>query len=216
MEQLFFSAVGLGLAFSATPGAVNTESFRRGVARGFWPALLVQLGSLVGDMVWAAIALTGTTFLVRSTSLRLLLGVVGGLFLLRLALSALLQAKAGKLPDTRSVSVHRDFVTGTLFSITNPFALAFWLGIGAGITATVAHSGSASFGSFFAGFFLGALLWCVVSAAIIGWGRRHIGPAFFRWVNALCGATLGYFGLRLLWSTLRALRLLRFVRVFVG
>ena len=62
MDQLLLSALGLGLVFSATPGAVNTESLRRGVSQGFWPALLVQLGSPTGDLIWAAVALTGTAF----------------------------------------------------------------------------------------------------------------------------------------------------------
>lgn len=41
MVQTILPAVVLGLVFSATPGAVNTASLRRGITRGFWPALLV-------------------------------------------------------------------------------------------------------------------------------------------------------------------------------
>lgn len=48
MNESFLSTVGIGLAYCATPGAVNAEALRRGLARGFWPALLVQLGSLIG------------------------------------------------------------------------------------------------------------------------------------------------------------------------
>jgi len=85
VNSLFLSAVGLGIAYNAAPGAVNTEALRRGLARGFRPALLVQLGALIGDTTWAAFALTGTAFLVRNRSLRLVLGIAGACFLLRLA-----------------------------------------------------------------------------------------------------------------------------------
>src|SRR5436305_9274087 len=94
----FVTAFGLGIAYNAAPGAVNTESLRRGLARGFRPALLVQLGALIGDSTWAALALTGSAFLVQSRPARLLLGVVGACFLLRLAWRALQEAWSGGLP----------------------------------------------------------------------------------------------------------------------
>jgi hypothetical protein len=40
-------------------------------------------------------------------------------------------------------------------------------------------------------------------AALVGWGRRYAGARLFRWVNALCGVALGWFGLRVLWSTIQ-------------
>lgn len=215
MVGFFLSTVGLGLAFCAAPGAVNTESLRRGLARGFWPAFLVQLGSLVGDLLWAAVALTGTTFLVHNRSVRLLLGVMGACFLLRLAFSSLAQARSGGVSQMAGSPPRGAFLTGAFFSVTNPFAVAFWLGLGAGITAT-AHTGKGSVATFFAGFLVGALLWCLGSATAVAWGRRFVDTRLVRWINALCGVALGYFGLKLLWSSLRALRVLRLVRVLVG
>ncbi len=95
---LIVSAFGLGVAYNAAPGAVNTEAVRRGLARGYRPALLVQLGALIGDATWAALVLTGTAFLVQSRPLRLVLGVAGACFLLRLVWSALQEAWSGGLP----------------------------------------------------------------------------------------------------------------------
>jgi threonine/homoserine/homoserine lactone efflux protein len=56
---------------------------------------------------------------------------------------------------------------------------------------------------FFAGFFTGAVLWCIGIAGIIRWGRRWVRPSLFRWINALCGLALGYFGARVLWIALQ-------------
>lgn len=53
MSTLILSAILLGLAFCAPPGAVTAEAIRRGVARGFGAALGIELGSLIGDAVWA-------------------------------------------------------------------------------------------------------------------------------------------------------------------
>jgi chemosensory pili system protein ChpE len=214
MDQLFATMIGLGFAFSATPGAVNAESLRRGVARGFWPAFLVQLGALIGDTVWAAMALTGTAFVVRSPSLAVLLGVAGGCSLLRLAWRALRESWVGGMPEVRAGGIGGDFLTGAFFSLANPFALAFWLGIGGGMVATVT-SGNAIANSFVfvIGFVCGALVWCAGASAVIAWGRRLIRPTLIRWLNGICGALLGYFGVRLLWQTLRSLHVLRWLRL---
>jgi chemosensory pili system protein ChpE len=202
VNSLFLSAVGLGVAYNAAPGAVNTEALRRGLARGFRPALLVQLGALIGDATWAALALTGTAFLVHNRPVRLLLGVAGACFLLRLAWSALQEAWSGGLPRAHGRIARGDFATGAVFSLANPFALAFWTGIGAGFAVTDTTTAPVGrFALLFGGFVLGALLWCLCIPVVIGWGRRFVRPAVFRWINALCGLGLGYFGLTLFWHT---------------
>ncbi len=199
---LLVSAFGLGIAYNAAPGAVNTEAVRRGLARGFRPALLVQLGALIGDTTWAALALTGTAFLVQSRPLRLVLGVAGACFLLRLAWSALQEAWSGGLPRAHGRVARGDFVTGAVFSLANPFALAFWTGIGAGLASTDTNAAPAGrFALLLGGFVLGALLWCLCIPFAISWGRRFVRPALFRWINTLCGIGLCYFGLTLLWHT---------------
>ncbi len=202
VSSLFLSAVGLGIAYNAAPGAVNTEALRRGLARGFRPALLVQLGALIGDATWAAFALTGTAFLVHNRPLRLVLGIAGACFLMRLAWSALQEAWAGGLPRAHGRTWRGDFATGAIFSLANPFALAFWTGIGAGLAATDATTAPVGrFALLFGGFVLGALLWCLCIPCVIGWGRRFVRPAVFRCINALCGLSLGYFAVTLIWHT---------------
>ncbi len=214
MGQLFLSALGIGLAYCATPGAVNTEAIRRGLARGFWPALLVELGSLIGDTLWAAIALTGTAVLVQHRSIQLIVGIAGACLLLRLSASALKDAWRGAMPAAAEARSGGDFAVGAFFSLTNPTAVPFWVGVGGGVIATATgHPQAGTIPAFFGGFVAGAVLWCVAVAAVVAWGRRFVDRRFFRWVNGLSGTLLGYFGLRTLW---RALSLLRLGRVLLG
>jgi threonine/homoserine/homoserine lactone efflux protein len=198
---LFYSAVGLGLAYNAAPGAVNTETIRRGLQRGFGPALRVQLGALIGDTSWAVVAVSGAAVLVRWQTARALLGIAGSGFLLWLAAGALVLAIRGDTRAQPAAAARGDFATGAFFSLANPFALAFWLGVGGGITV---HGGSAA--GFLAGFVLGAFTWCCASAAVIGWGRRLVGDRLFRLVDLLCGLALAYYGISLLWGSLRLVR----------
>lgn len=90
--SLIATAIGLGLAYAAAPGAVNTEALRRGVTRGARPVLLIESGSLIGDSLWAILALTGVTLLTRYLAVQIVLGITGGFFLLRLAWLALFRS----------------------------------------------------------------------------------------------------------------------------
>lgn len=67
-------------------------------------------------------------------------------------------------------------------------------------------SGALSFdraATFLLFFLLGALAWGAGMAALVAWGRRFATPRVFRIIDALCGIALGYFGVRLLWTTIQ-------------
>ncbi|HBV00336.1 LysE family transporter, partial [Thalassospira lucentensis] len=59
MIELFVSAFALGFLFNAAPGAIFAESLRRGMVGGFAQAFAVQVGSLIGDLIWAVLGLLG-------------------------------------------------------------------------------------------------------------------------------------------------------------
>ncbi len=201
-NPLIATAIGLGMAYAAALGAVNTEALRRGVRWGARSALLVETGSLIGDSLWAVLALTGVTLLTRYLALQIALGITGGFFLLRLAWLALSEAYARRYASSESVSTTRaDFATGVVFGLANPVGLAFWSGLGSSVVASGVTGWQFVF--FFAGFFLGAVLWCLGISVVIRWGCRWIQPSMFRLINALCGLALGYFGIRVLWMTIQ-------------
>lgn len=200
--SLIATAIGLGFAYAAAPGAVNTEAIRRGATSSARSTLLVETGSLIGDSLWAILALTGVTLLARYLAVEVALGIVGGFFLLRLAWVALSEAFIRHHTSQGTVtSTRRDFATGVVFGLANPVGLAFWLGLGSSVVASGVSGWQFAF--FFSGFFLGAVLWCTFISAILHVGRRWIHPALFRWINVLCGLFLGYFGIRVLWITLQ-------------
>src|SRR5689334_14368797 len=97
--SLFFTSFILALAFCAPPGVITAETVRRGAARGFIPALFVQLGSLVGDTTWAIIALTGLAFLIQNNVAKIILSLIGILLMLKLAWGAIQDARHGKELD---------------------------------------------------------------------------------------------------------------------
>jgi threonine/homoserine/homoserine lactone efflux protein len=196
---LFFSSFLLAIAFCAPPGVVTAETVRRGAARGFFPALFVQLGSLVGDTTWAIIALTGLAFLVQNNLAKIILSLIGILLMLKLAWGAIQDAREAKeLAASNSHSHRGDFTNGAFLSLGNPMNIVFWSGLGTTVFASISgRPQPADFAIFFGGFLSGAVLWCFVMAGIVAWGRKFVTPTFFRWVNFACGIALGFFAIQL-------------------
>jgi len=196
---LFLSSFILAIAFCAPPGVITAETVRRGAARGFFPALFVQLGSLVGDTTWAIIALTGLAFVVQNNLAKVVLSLIGILLMLKLAWGAIQDAREGKELQTDPAHSHRgDFTNGAFLSLGNPMNVVFWTGLGTTVFASISgRPQPVDFAVFFAGFLSGAVLWCFIMAGIVAWGRRFVTPTFFRWVNFACGLALGLFAIQL-------------------
>lgn len=198
MDAQFWNALGLGLAFCASPGALNAEALRRGLVRGFSSALLVEVGSLIGDATWAVIGLSGAAYLAKYHLASVALAGLGSVFLFWLAFSALRDAWRGTRPPPRPESHQGDFATGVLISLTNPYSVAFWMGLGGAVSVIGSERPLvAQYAAFLGAFMLGAVLWCLIASVMIGWGRPVVTPPVFRLINGLCGTVLAYTGVRL-------------------
>ncbi|OPY34631.1 MAG: leucine export protein LeuE [Methanomassiliicoccales archaeon PtaU1.Bin124] len=204
-DYLFLSAIMLGLLLCAPPGAVNTEAFRRGVSGGFKRAWGIELGSCVGDLTWACLALIGLAFIVTNDVARILLGVGGAALLIYLAFQAVRDSRnkaalEGEIKEGRS-----DLVTGALISLGNPFQVAFWLGFGGSAIAVIVPDPTAvDYGIFIGGYVIGLMIWSFSYSVLIGYGRKYVTPKLFQAINIVCAAVMIYFAASLLWSTFTA------------
>jgi len=183
------------------------ETIRRGAARGFFPALFVQFGSLVGDTTWAIIALTGLAFIVQNNVARIILSLIGILLMLKLAWDAIKDARANKeLAATNpSASNRGDFASGAFLSLGNPMNIVFWTGLGTTVFSSITGQPQPiHFAIFFAGFLSGAVFFCFFLAGLVAWGRNYLTPLFFRWVNLVCGLALAFFAFQLGWRLIQS------------
>jgi threonine/homoserine/homoserine lactone efflux protein len=202
MYRLFLAAVVLSLIFCATPGAVNTQALRVGVTGGFRRAFGVEMGSIVGDMSWAVIALAGLAVVWDNKAARIILAVVGAAFLLCLAYQGFQDARRKEIAEVNAPKGHTDFVTGVIMSFANPFQMPFWIGIGSSSIAVImSDPGLTDFAIFYLGYLVGAIIWGTSYSALIGHGKRYITPKLFRALSVICALVLLYFALNLLYST---------------
>lgn len=194
MLTIFFYALVFGFVFCLSPGAVLAETLRRGLLHGFKPALLVQVGSLVGDAIWAVIGLTGIALLIQQDAVRVPLTLVCALYLAWLGVRSLIDAWHLPDVDTAPASTGKNaLAVGAAISLANPKNIVYWGALGSalsGIVGTTPSHGQTLM--FFTGFMLASLLCCFLIAALVNLLRNNASPTWQRLSYGACGVVLIY------------------------
>lgn len=198
---LFALAIGVSLLYCVIPDAVNTEALRRGVSGGFRCGVMVELGSVIGDAVWALIALAGLAVLMENKLVLVGLGLLGCALLVFLAWCSWKESKVKEMPRPKTGGCKNDFITGALISLSNPFTLAFWIGLGGSVVAIMASDPSTlHYLAFFLGFMVGALSWCIIFPSIVAGSRKYVDLKVYRSLNLACAFFLVYLAIMLIWE----------------
>ena len=200
MLRLLITAFVLGLVFNATPGPVFAETVRQGVRGGFRSAIAVQLGSLVGDALWAVVGLVGVGLLLQLERLRTPISVASVVYLSWLAWNAW-QTSRGEFAISVTLDEidHRQALrSGVLLSLTNPQNVAYWAALGSAL-------GSAGDNMvFFAGFMVSSAVWAFLVAALVDRAFRRVGARWARLTYRACAIAflmLALSMLRQLWMS---------------
>ncbi len=195
---LVATAFGLGLLFGAAPGPVFAATAQAGVRGGYKPALAVQLGSIVGDAVWAVLGLAGVGVLLQLTQLRLAIGVASIAYLLWLAWQSWRASREefSLEPGAAKHGTRKAWRTGALLSLTNPQNLAYWAAIGSALGALgIDEPSFGDYAVYFAGFMLSSVVWAFLFAALVDRVLGGAGARYARITYLACA--VAFFGLAL-------------------
>lgn len=203
MEVLFLSAFAMSITFAIQPGVIGFESLRRGISHGWTAALHVELGSLVGDGVWAIIALLGASILFQNPVITLLLGFFGCGLLLRFAWEAWQSSRSDVDFTAGKTEKNNPFLAGAMLSLSNPQNITAWLGMsGTIIGLGFLDPEPIHLAVFFAGFMIAQVCWCFFFATVVEYGRRMLTQRMYRWINLICAGFLAYLSITLFIQTI--------------
>jgi chemosensory pili system protein ChpE len=199
----------LGLAYVASPGPVNIETLRRGLAGGVRPALALQVGSLVGDLLWAALALAGVGLVLTHALAQTILGVAGAALLLvfgwsalqgRAAIAAITSepASGGRPPQLAPMDTRRTLWTGAAIATANPLAPIFWVSVMGSLGGSTQHPLA-----FLGGFAVGELVVGGGIALLVGLWHTRLTPRLLRVATSGCGLALIGYGLMVGYTAVR-------------
>tara|TARA_B100001559_G_scaffold117615_1_gene98917 strand:+ start:2125 stop:2736 length:612 start_codon:yes stop_codon:yes gene_type:complete len=184
----FIQAFILGLLFNAAPGVVFTETIKRGINGGFFPALYVQIGSLAGDALWAILGLLGIGLLLNIDILKYPLSIIGIIYLIYLAYDSFISSniKYEKIVVSKSIK-NNALKSGIFLSITNPQNIAYWAALGSSFGALgIAEPQTSHYFIFFFGFISSSILWCFVCALAVEKIFKYTNSVIKKYIFRIC------------------------------
>ena len=184
----FIQAFILGLLFNATPGVVFTETIKRGINGGFFPALYVQIGSLAGDALWAILGLLGIGILLNIDILKYPLSIIGIIYLIYLAYDSFISSniKYEKIVVSKKIK-NNALKSGIFLSITNPQNIAYWAALGSSFGALgIAEPQTSHYFIFFFGFISSSILWCFVCALAVEKIFKYTNSVIKKYIFRIC------------------------------
>lgn len=192
MLALFVSAFALGLIFNAAPGAVFAETIRQGVRGGYRAALLVQIGSLAGDALWAILGLVGVGLLLQAESLRVPVGIAGTAYLLWLSIDSWRASRVEFGGQVDASKAQKGALrAGVMLSVTNPQNVAYWASLGSAMGAVgVSSPTAAHYAIFFAGFMVSSVVWSFICAALVARVFRNASAGWSKLTYRACAIAL--------------------------
>jgi len=203
--HVLLAAFLMGLAAAAPMGPVNMLAIRRGVIGGWRHTLACGIGSVTGDLILFSMVLVGGHYFFSDLSnptLRTLLAAIGVIVLLPLGIYFLV--RAFKDPMRAYASARQQWDEGTVpahliaevtecgaLTIFNPLTIVYWVGVTSN-WLPFAHSvmgySAPGWGILMAA--AGLMTWFTALIVAVRFIPHHIGPIFFRLVNAILGLIL--------------------------
>ena len=171
------------------------------ISHGFKPGFWLGLGSCVGDLVYAALALAGMSVLLHFEAVRWAVWVGGGAVLLfltgKMAREALSPARAGNAGPQDSASPQasapRSFMRGVLLAMSSPSAILWFAAVGGALIAKAGATTPATASVFLSGFFLGGLAWTLFVCTLASQGRKRAGATLMRACHVVSALLFAYF-----------------------
>lgn len=194
---MIWLALVMAVAYCAPPGAVTAAAFGQAARGGWRGALAVELGSVIGDAAYGALALSGLSAVLRTPWTRDVLGAAGAILLLFLAHQAFVQAGRWRMatPATGPATFWAAFGRGAALALANPMAIPYWLSFGSAEAVLRAGAPSgAGLPGFFAAFVAGCLGWSALVALALGGVGARLSPGGLRAVSLACAVVLAAFG----------------------
>ncbi|MBI2846729.1 MAG: LysE family transporter [Chloroflexi bacterium] len=201
LAVIFFTSFLVGFSGAMAPGPLLTLDIRETTRRGFLAGPLIVLGHAILELALVIIIVKGFGTLLQKGLTTALVGLLGGIFLLwlgwRMISRPIRQPQAEKEQSNAPRGIAGIVVAGALVSLSNPYFLLWWAGVGASYLVWSLKFGALGLSSFYSGHILADLSWYSAVSLGVASGRRIMSDAIYRGISIACGVFLlglgGYF-----------------------
>ncbi len=190
----FLLSLSLCLDIGIANIAMITLAMQRGYFHGFW----LGIGTCIGDLIYALLALTGMAVLLQFETVRWALWIGGGAILVWFTIKMLLAACKGTadLPfedNHQYRSLLREFSRGVLLAISSPTAILWFATIGGALISRMGQHSVLASSLFLSGFFIAGVVWTCVMCAVGSLGGRLLGNRLLKYSYIASALIFSYF-----------------------
>lgn len=194
----FWQGLTMGLAYVAPIGLQNLFVINTALTKPFKQALLTALIVIFFDITLALACFSGAGALIAQAKfLEMAILLVGSLIVIWIGISLLRPASGDRTEAKTADSLWQSVTTACVVTWFNPQAIidgTMMLGaFKATLTAQAART-------FITGVMSASCLWFLLLTILITCFQTKITPAFFQWINRICGIIIIAYGLKLFWN----------------
>ena len=187
---MILRGLAIGILVSAPMGPIGVLCIQRTLNKGRWSGCFTGVGAALSDLIYCLLAGLGMSFIIDFIEAnQSILQVIGSIALLIYSIYLLRKNPAGNLKATkqRKASYPQDFITGFLFTFSNPLILFLIFSFFARFNFL---SPDYKYYHYIVGFtfiFVGALLWWFMITYIVNKIRSHFNVRSMWLVNRIIG-----------------------------
>lgn len=191
--DIFISGLLIGVLVSAPMGPVGMLCIQRTLNKGRWPGFFTGIGAAFSDLFYCLITGLCLSFVegfIEDNSL--VLQIVGSFALIGFGIYLFRKNPAAsiKRPESTRNTFWADFVTGFLFTFSNPLILFFIISLFGRFNFLLPEYHALHLVTGYAAIFVGALLWWYVITFFINKVRAHFNVRSMWLINRIIGSLI--------------------------
>ncbi|MEI2264515.1 LysE family translocator [Erwinia sp. CGal63] len=200
----FLLSLSLCLDIGIANIAMITLAMQRGYFHGFW----LGIGTCVGDLIYALLALAGMTVLLQFAAVRWVLWIGGGAMLLwfavKMTLTALRRHEELRMDEQlQARPLSREFGRGILLAMSSPTAILWFATVGGALISRMGQHSTVDTGWFLSGFFLAGVFWTGVLCLAGSFGGKLLGARLLKYSYMASAVIFSYFAIYVIVSGYR-------------
>ncbi len=188
----------ISLSGVMAPGAVTAATLAQG-GRSRWAGTLIALGHGAVEIPLIFLLIVGLGTILKTDAARIIIGVIGGLFLMWLGIQSLREIAAART-TLQSNRTNRPILTGIVLSVANPYFLFWWATVGLNLAMQAKGYGIAAVIIFAAVHWLCDFVWLTVLSMTAFHGAAILNLRNQKIILGFCAAAMGVFGGKFLYD----------------
>ena len=194
-------AVGISLSGVMAPGPITAATLAAGT-RSKHAGILIAVGHGIIEFPLMILIMAGMSTILKSASVKIVIGLVGGLILLHMGIQMIRHINKSSDPAGKYAAMKPLWI-GIILTGSNPYFLIWWASVGPNLTIKAMELGMLAFAIFALVHWLCDLVWLEVLSLAGHKGSKVLSQRTQRIVLGICSFVLLVFGILFIYDAVK-------------